>query len=379
MQIQRAQVDHKQLAIDIYAIKKTIGKPTIEDLQHLRKVERWGRGLAVLGYLIAWVFPFNILGALLISTGNICRWANVAHPVMHGAYDKVPDVPKYYTRKRFAKGWRRIIDWLDWIEPESWDYEHNTKHHYNLGEKSDPDNVAMNLKWLRESNIPMWIRYVIVISFACIWKIAYYAPNTLKVQTNSEREKRGETQHASFIRLAAWSPFSEDGFRLWTRCYLPYISFRFVLMPLLFLPLGVDAALNVLMASLLAEVFTNIHSFFIITPNHSAEDIYSFEEPSKGRGEFYLRQIIGTVNYKTGSDRFDFLHGWLNYQIEHHLFPSLPLNHYQKMQPIVKEICKKHNLPYRQEGVFKRARMTIELMVGKTNQLVIKCRVPAEY
>ena len=111
---------------------------------------------------------------------------------------------------------------------------------------------------------------------------------------------------------------------------------------------------------------------FIIVPNHSAEDIYRFEEPGKGRGEFYLRQIIGTVNYKTGSDRIDFLHGWLNYQVEHHLFPSLPLNHYQEMQPIVKEICKKHNLPYRQEGVFKRAWMTIELMVGKSSQLVIR-------
>ena len=41
------------------------------------------------------------------------------------------------------------------------------------------------------------------------------------------------------------------------------------------------------------------------------------------------------------------------------------------MQPIVKEICKKHNLEYRQESVFKRMRMTIELMVGKTKLLTI--------
>ncbi len=42
------------------------------------------------------------------------------------------------------------------------------------------------------------------------------------------------------------------------------------------------------------------------------------------------------------------------------------------MQPIVKEVCKKHNLPYRQESVFKRVWMTVELIVGKTNLLVIK-------
>jgi hypothetical protein len=49
----------------------------------------------------------------------------------------------------------------------------------------------------------------------------------------------------------------------------------------------------------------------------------------------------------------------------------MPHSYYQKMQPIVKEICKKHNLEYRQESVFKRALMTIDLMVGKTKLLRI--------
>jgi fatty acid desaturase len=107
----------------------------------------------------------------------------------------------------------------------------------------------------------------------------------------------------------------------------------------------------------------------VIVPNHSAEDIYMFNEPHKSQGEFYLRQIMGSVNYNTGSDLIDFGHGWLNYQVEHHLFPNLPLSQYQVMQPIVKDVCKKHNLEYRQESVFKRIFMTIDLMVGKTKLL----------
>jgi hypothetical protein len=31
----------------------------------------------------------------------------------------------------------------------------------------------------------------------------------------------------------------------------------------------------------------------------------------------------------TGSDANDFLHGWLNYQIEHHMFPDLSMLSYQ--------------------------------------------------
>ena len=41
------------------------------------------------------------------------------------------------------------------------------------------------------------------------------------------------------------------------------------------------------------------------------------------------------------------------------------------MQPIVKEICKKHNLEYRQDNVFKRILMSVDLMVGKTQVLRI--------
>lgn len=372
MQINYAQVDKTQLAEDVDAIKKTLGDPTMDDLRHLKKVELWGRISAFVGYATAWIIPFNPLSALLISTGNVSRWANVAHPVLHGAYDKVPGVPKRYTRKGFAKGWRRYIDWMDWIDPAAWDYEHNKMHHYNLGEESDPDNIEINMQWLRNSNWPMWLRYFIITVFACIWKIAYYAPNTLNMLTNAERRRKGEPEHDTFIRLSAWSPFAEDGRRLWMRCFLPYIGFRFVLMPLLFLPLGWDAVSNVFLTSLLAEAMANLHSFLVIIPNHAAGDIYRFEEPGKSRGEFYLRQIIGTVNYNTGSDHIDFAHGWLNYQVEHHLFPSLPLNHYQEMQPVVKEICKKHGLPYRQENVFKRLGMTLDLMVGKSSLLVIK-------
>lgn len=372
MHINYSQVDQIQLKNDIDALKKTIGKPTYDDFLHLRKVERWGRFAAFMGYATAWIFPFNILAALLISLGNVTRWANVAHPVLHGAYDKVPGIPERYTSKGFAKGWRRWVDWMDWIEPSAWKYEHNSLHHYNLGEKCDPDNIEVNLVWLRESRLPLWIRYAIIILFAGFWKILYYTPNTIKEQANRQRRRNKEEEFDSFIRIDAWSPFSADGFHLWFHCYLPYIGFRFVLLPLLFFPLGTEAVINVLLASLLAEVFANLHSFVVIVPNHSADDIYRFDESGNSRGEFYLRQIIGSVNYKTGSNLIDFMQGWLNYQIEHHLFPALPLNQYQVLQPKVKEVCAKHNLPYRQDSVFIRLKKTLDLMVGKTSSLVIQ-------
>jgi len=377
-----AQVDQEQLCQDIDAIKENIGTPTQEDFNHLLKLERWGRMATFSGYgLIALIslaelslgvttllfWSVALLAALLISTGNVSRWANVTHPILHGAYDKVPNVPERYTRKGFAKGSRRFIDWLDWIKPEAWSYEHNIMHHYHLGEEDDPDCVQRNAKWLHSATIPMPLRYLITFLFMGMWKFLYYAPNTLRVLTNKKRKEEDKLT----IQHLEWNINTKNGFELWMDYILPYAAIKFIIIPALFIPFGVTAVFNALIVVLIAEYFTNLHSFVVIVPNHSASDIYMFEKPHQGQGEFYLRQIMGSVNYHTGSDIKDFSHGWLNYQIEHHLFPNLPLSQYQKMQPLVKEVCRKYHIEYRQESVFKRLKMTIDLLVGKTKMLSV--------
>jgi hypothetical protein len=131
-----------------------------------------------------WVLA--VISAIGIGIGNVARWADVMHPILHGAYDKVPNIPERYTKKIFAKGARRYIDWLDWIKPQAWEYEHNIMHHYHLGETDDPDNVEKNLQWLIQSKTPMWLRYIIIYAFAGTWKYTYYAPNTLRILENKK-------------------------------------------------------------------------------------------------------------------------------------------------------------------------------------------------
>ncbi len=370
------QIDKEQLRIDIEEAKKTIGNPSEEDFQHLLKMERWGYMFTASGFVILIAitalsltgFAFwslAIISALLISTGNVGRWANVTHPILHGAYDKVPNIPEKYKKKNFAQGSRRWWDWLDWIKPEAWMYEHNIMHHYHLGETDDPDNVERNMQWLIKSKTPMWLRKVFIYIFAMTWKFTYYAPNTLRILKNKKLKEDNKMEILDY----EYDPRKPFGFELWWDYYIPYFAVHFIMVPALFLPFGVEAVVSALIVVIIAEAFTNLHSFLVIVPNHSAEDIYMFNEPYKGHGEFYLRQIMGSVNYNTGSDFIDYMHGFLNYQVEHHLFPDMPLSFYQKTQPLVKDICKKHGLEYRQESVFKRMAMTIDLMIGKTKLL----------
>lgn len=340
-----------------------------KDFKHLKKIERWGRLCTAAGYGTAWMLP-NPVSALLISLGNVNRWTNIAHPVLHRGYDRIPGIPARYTSKGFAKGFRRWLDWADWMDPAAWDHEHNRLHHYNLGEAADPDQVELNLEWLRDSTLPMAVRYAVVGLFAVSWKPFYYAPNTLKSMGLARTLAPGEVrQPGTLAQLKYWNPLAPEARELWTRCFLPYLTLRFGAIPLLFTlsPLGPIGAVNVWLNTLLAEIFTNIHSFIVIAPNHTGDDLILFESQANSKSEFYLRQITGSANFRTGGDLNDFLHGWLNYQIEHHIWPDLPMSEYQRLQPQVKALCEKYGIPYVQESVWKRLKKTVDVMVGKTS------------
>ena len=361
-------VDREQLAKDLDEIHRDIlARMGEDDFKHLKKMERWGRVCSFLGYGTAWIFP-NPFSALLMSQGSFTRWTQMTHPIVHKGYDKISQVPDSYTSKNFAQGWRRFLDWPDWITPEGWHQEHDVLHHYNLGEKIDPDHLQHNLKWLRESNIPMSLRFVIIGLFTTIWKVLYYAPRAHKeLHLSRARQKREAVP--KMTRIGAWSLFTQQGRALWSQSILPYATFRFVFLPLLFLPVSTFAATSVLLTSILAEIFTNMHAFLVIIPNHAGDDVMMFEERGKGKGEFYLRQILGSVNYPTGSDTNDFFYGWLNYQVEHHLWPDIPLSQYQYAQPKVVEVCKKHGIPYCQDSVFKRLLKAVDIMVGRSSMI----------
>jgi len=84
----------------------------------------------------------------------------------------------------------------------------------------------------------------------------------------------------------------------------------------------------------------------------------------KNRADWFARQVLSSVNFGTGGDLNDFLHGFLNYQIEHHLFPDLPPRQYQRIQPRVRALCEKYGLPYRQEPLLERVKKLVAIAVG---------------
>jgi len=346
-----------------------------EDLAHMRKLERWGTACTVLGYATAWIAP-NPISMVLLSTGSTARWAIVAHHVLHKGMDRVPGTPTRLTSKGFAQGSRRLLDWFDWFVPEAWHHEHNVLHHGYTNEVHDPDLVELNVEAIRDARIPRAVKWLSVAGYALTWKLTYYAPSTMQVLQRRDRRRAGgagtltDDSRGPERYVAAFDPRTPEGRELWWRSLLPYGVGRFVAIPALFAPLGPAAALSVLVNSVGAELIANLHTFLVIAPNHAGEDLHRFTERPRDRKEWFVRQVLGSANFTTGGDLRDFLSGFLNYQIEHHLFPDLPPRQYQRIQPRVRALCERYGLPYRQETLLARVQKLCAIAVGEAKMKV---------
>ena len=65
----------------------------------------------------------------------------------------------------------------------------------------------------------------------------------------------------------------------------------------------------------------------------------------------HLRKQVLTSRNVRGGLVTDWALGGLNYQIEHHLFPSMPRPNLRHAQPIVREYCTEIGLPYTETGL----------------------------
>jgi fatty acid desaturase len=66
----------------------------------------------------------------------------------------------------------------------------------------------------------------------------------------------------------------------------------------------------------------------------------------------FLREQVLTSRNVSGHPLTDFWYGGLNYQIEHHLFPTMPRNKLREAQPIVEDFCRRLGISYHTTGLF---------------------------
>ena len=72
------------------------------------------------------------------------------------------------------------------------------------------------------------------------------------------------------------------------------------------------------------------------------------------QSDFAIHQVVTSTGYGHGW-LWDTLSGGLNYQVEHHLFPSICHVQYKHVAPIVEQACAEYGIDYHYYPTFRSA------------------------
>jgi len=103
-----------------------------------------------------------------------------------------------------------------------------------------------------------------------------------------------------------------------------------------------------ILVTLFYIIFLNIAYGFCILPDHDTLSTVNNHNDANQNMDWGEIQVRNSGNFENNNNKDIFCHlfGGINYQIEHHLFPSVCHIHYPKIAPIVKKTCQEFNIPY---------------------------------
>ena len=322
--------DTEQLGIELDAIRQDILDARGEnDAAYIRKVIDAQRKLELASrvVLLASVFPPAwVLGTVGLSVAKIVENMEIGHNVMHGQWDWMRD-PKIHSTT-----W----EWDNASPAEQWKHSHNELHHTYTNVVGKDNDLGYGIMRVDEDQrwIPMYLAQPLWnFVNACFFEYGIAAYD-LELGKNLASEKRR----------------TDPGFKARYKQTLKKIRQQatkdYVVHPALSLPTG--SFLPTLAANFTANVVRNLWTHSVIMCGHFPEGVETFERTSiegETRGEWYLRQMLGSANI-SGGKVLHFMSGNLSHQIEHHLFPDLPSNRYAEIAPKVKALFEKYELNY---------------------------------
>jgi len=311
----------------------------------IRGMEAAGRiGLLVAGIGVALAGTFAmapwgwVAVASLVSLGLSKCLQNMefGHNVMHGQYEWMND-PRFEGK---AHEWDSACSKEDWR-----DFHNHMHHHYTNVDGIDRDfgygmlRLSAEMKW--EPRHLMQAHYAVIVALLFEWAIAIHNLEFERLRTDREATKARMQRLWPRARAKMGAQLRKDA--LWW--------------PLLAAVLGVAgggpsgawlAGATVFVGNALAGAIRNLWTFVVIFCGHFTDGVHLFPADAvagEARGHWYLRQVLGSSNL-SGGRFFHLMTGNLSHQIEHHLYPDLPARRYAEVAPAVREVCRRHGVPY---------------------------------
>jgi linoleoyl-CoA desaturase len=276
--------------------------------------------------------------ASLVSLGLSKCLQNMefGHNVMHGQYEWMND-PRFEGK---AHEWDSACSKEDWR-----DFHNHMHHHYTNVDGVDRDfgygmlRLSAEMKWAPRHL--MQAPYAVIVALLFEWAIAIHNLEFERLRTDREATRARMQRLWPRARAKMGAQLRKDG--LWW--------------PLLAAVLGLAvgglagawlAGATVLLGNALAGTIRNLWTFVVIFCGHFTDGVHLFPADAvatETRGHWYLRQVLGSSNL-TGGRLFHLMTGNLSHQIEHHLFPDLPARRYAEVAPAVRDVCRRHGVPY---------------------------------
>jgi len=321
--------DIEQIGVELDAIRQEVlDSRGAADAAYIRRMITTQRSLELgsRAVLLASIFPPAwIAGTIGLSIAKILENMEIGHNILHGQWDWMRD-PKIHSTT-----W----EWDQASPAAQWKHSHNELHHTYTNVIGKDNDLGYGIMRVDEDQRwhPMYLAQPL-LNFvnACFFE---YGIAAYDLELGSAKRKGlTKTQDFQDRKKAVLAKIRKQA----AKDYLAH--------PLLSLPTG--SFLPTLAANFTANVVRNLWSHSIIMCGHFPEGVETFEKKSiegETRGEWYLRQMLGSANI-SGGPAIHMMTGNLSFQVEHHLYPDLNSNRYAEIAPKVQALFEKYGLTY---------------------------------
>jgi len=259
------------------------------------------------------------------------------HDANHGSFSKHEWVNKLFGMSLYILGGL----------PANWKYQHNTLHHGYTNVEDHDEDIGHGgiLRFSPHKPLKKVHKYQYIYAWA-LYGLMTFSWITLKDFKRLFKYKRdGAVLDGSgnytllFIKLL----FSKIIY------YAIFLALPIIIVPIAWYWIVLGFLLMHFVSGLtLSTIFQTAH----VVPS---SDYPLPDENNELESSWTVHQLYTTADFAPNSKVFSWLVGGLNYQVVHHLFPSISHVHYKSLSKIVQETTQKYNLPYHVNGSFFRA------------------------
>ena len=293
-------------------------------------------------YFVPFVFTFytQSIGLTLLlwfisGLGMAGIGLSVMHDANHGAYSSSQRVNKFVGA---------VLNLLGG-NPTNWKIQHNVLHHTFTNVEGFDEDIDAPVKLLRFSPHTEW-RHVHKYQYLYAW--FFYSLMTIMWFASKDYKQARRYSKMGLVSSQGKSLVSH-----WVSIIAGKLVYAviFLVLPLAFAPVFWP---YVLLGYVIKQAVSGLILALIFQPAHVIPDT-SFEKPGESgdiEADAKVHQLLTTANYGVRSKWFTWLVGGLNFQVEHHLFPTICHVHYRGISEIVRSTALEYNIPYYSNRTF---------------------------